>query len=99
MNSFITSHQKSIKSAIAASTVIAEYQATKAIEKALREMRSELDFELQRLTEMRRRNSYIRQQEIDFIADQKQQLTKLIQRAAPRLDAVRLIIVRQGISE
>jgi len=96
---FVTSHQKSIQSAMAASTAIARDRAAKVIEEALREMRKELDFELHRLTGLRRHNRYIRQQETDFIAEQKRQLTKLIQRAVPRLDAVRLIVVRQRVSE
>ena len=91
---FVSGQQNAIKSAIAASTAVAAQRASSSIEKALQNMRATLDFEQQRLTELRRRNRYIRQQEIDFIAAQKRQLTDIIRQAATRLDAVRLIVVR-----
>jgi ATP-dependent helicase HepA len=59
---------------------------------ALTKMQDELNGEYHRLTALKLVNPAIRQQEIDFIAQQKSDLQKAIQQASLRLEALRLVI-------
>ncbi len=95
MKTFIKNNQSNIKAAIAASASVAEKQAKESIEGALKKAQGMLDYEFRRLTELRRRNAFIRQDEIDFVAEQNKLLTGLIESAGARLDAVRVILTRQ----
>ncbi|MBD3316343.1 MAG: RNA polymerase-associated protein RapA [Chitinivibrionales bacterium] len=67
--------------------------ATKgAIEKALAEVRRSVGGELRRLVALRKNNPAIPQEEIDAAGERLEILEKVVAGAAPRLDAVRLIL-------
>jgi ATP-dependent helicase HepA len=60
---------------------------------ALTKMQRALQSEQQRLRALKLVNPLIRQQEIDFLANQQQQLSDLIGKARLKLDAIRVIVV------
>lgn len=64
-------------------------------DKALKAMQAELEAEQQRLQALAKVNPTIRQQEVDFLAQRRTQLTDSIQSAELRLDAVRVSIVTE----
>lgn len=94
MKSFISNNEQKIKACITASIALAEQQSSDVRQQALIKMKKSLNYEFQRLTELRRRNAFIRQDEIAFISQQRQQLEERIQSARTRLDGIRLILVR-----
>lgn len=55
-------------------------------------MHHELDEEINRLKELKQVNPAIRDDEIDFLEEQKQQLTNIIEQAEPVLDSVRVLV-------
>ncbi|MFW8591619.1 RNA polymerase-associated protein RapA [Glaciecola sp. 2405UD65-10] len=55
-------------------------------------MQYELDEEIERLTELREHNPSIRQEEIDYLHAQREQLTQVIEQAEPILDSVRVVV-------
>jgi ATP-dependent helicase HepA len=59
-------------------------------------MQKSLDDEIQRLQDLQKRNPAIRQEEIDHLVTQKQQLTVLIENAELHLEAVRLVLNHSG---
>ncbi len=59
---------------------------------ALINMQYELDEEISRLSELKLVNPSIRQDEIDFLINQKQKLTSIIEHAEPILDSVRVVV-------
>tara|TARA_R110002126_G_scaffold75469_34_gene188495 strand:- start:7191 stop:10100 length:2910 start_codon:yes stop_codon:yes gene_type:complete len=60
---------------------------------ALTKMQNSLQSEQQRLTALQQINPLIRQQEIEILSSQQQQLTELIGKARLKLDAIRIIVV------
>lgn len=60
---------------------------------ALDKMQQALHAEQTRLLDLQQINPLIRQQEIDMLANQQQQLTEYISKARLKLDAVRIIVV------
>ena len=56
-------------------------------------MQNSLQSEQQRLTALQQINPLIRQQEIEILSSQQQQLTELIGKARLKLDAIRIIVV------
>jgi len=59
---------------------------------ALINMQYELDEEITRLNELKLANPSIRQEEIDYIQQQRQSLTDIISKAEPILDSVRVLV-------
>lgn len=59
---------------------------------ALINMQYELDDEIVRLNELMQVNPSIRQEEVDFLVEQKTQLTTIITHAEPILDSVRVLV-------
>ena len=71
----------------------AKNKTTVIRDKARQQMQSALTEELQRLIALARVNPNVRQEEIDFIEHQQQELTHVINHAQLKFEAVRLIVV------
>ncbi len=71
----------------------AQQQVSAILDKALTEMKTKLEQELQRLTALKAINPSVRQEEIDFIKVQQQELSDYINKAQLKFEAVRMIVV------
>lgn len=78
---------------IAAANTIAESQLDAIVLTARQQATQVLNERLHRLTVLRKHNPSVRQDEIDALADQQQQLALYISKARLKLDAIRLIVV------
>ena len=88
---------KALKSQIAPLVTKAELHGGQQIsaiqEKALRSMQNKLGQEQQRLTALKAINPSVRQEEIDFLAHQQDELSHYIDKAQLTFEAVRMIVV------
>jgi ATP-dependent helicase HepA len=88
---------KALKSQITPLVVKAEGHGAQQIsaiqEKALKSMHSKLGQEQQRLTALKEINPSVRQDEIDFLTHQQDELTHYIDKAQLTFEAVRMIVV------
>lgn len=88
---------KALKSQIAPLVTKAEFHGGQQIaaiqEKALRSMQNKLGQEQQRLTALKAINPSVRQEEIDFLAHQQDELSHYIDKAQLTFEAVRMIVV------
>jgi len=88
---------KALKSQIAPLVTKAEHHGEQQIlaiqNKALKSMQSKLGQEQQRLTALKAINPSVRQEEIDFLAHQQDELTHYIDKAQLTFEAVRMIVV------
>lgn len=90
---------KALKTAVPplvdAALTIAEAQIADITNNALAQLEQNLTAEHQRLTALAAINPSVRQEEIDFIDTQKTLLSKLINKAQLKFEAVRLVVVSQ----
>lgn len=90
---------KALKTAVPplvdAALTIAEAQIAEITNNALAQLEQNLTAEHQRLTALAAINPSVRQEEIDFIDTQKTLLSKLINKAQLKFEAVRLVVVSQ----
>ena len=88
---------KALKSQIAPLVTKAEFHGGQQIaaiqEKALKSMQNKLGQEQQRLTALKAINPSVRQEEIDFLAHQQDELSHYIDKAQLTFEAVRMIVV------
>jgi ATP-dependent helicase HepA len=91
-NQLITALATPIASTIEAALAVASDELSNVKKAALANMEYELDEEINRLTELKRSNPSIRQEEIDFIVAQRKQLVSIIHDAEPILDSVRVVV-------
>jgi len=88
---------KALKSQIGPLVGKAEIHAGEHIvaiqEKSLMAMQNKLDLEQQRLTALKAINPSVRQEEIDFISQQRDELTHYIDKAQLTFEAIRMIVV------
>jgi ATP-dependent helicase HepA len=88
---------KALKSQIAPLVSKAEAHGEKQIvaiqEKSLAAMQNKLSLEQQRLTALKAINPSVRQEEIDFISQQQDELTHYIDKAQLTFEAIRMIVV------
>ncbi|WP_019027253.1 RNA polymerase-associated protein RapA [Colwellia piezophila] len=88
---------KALKSQIAPLVTKAEAHAEKSIvaiqEKSLAAMQNKLSAEQQRLTALKAINPSVRQEEIDFISQQQDELSHYIDKAQLTFEAIRMIVV------
>jgi ATP-dependent helicase HepA len=78
---------------IAQATTMAESQLESIIQHAQQHAEQSLSAQQQRLIALRRFNPSVRQDEIDSLTEQQQQLALYISKARLKLDAIRLIVV------
>jgi len=71
----------------------AQAQVPALIEQASQTMNAQIGARIERLTALQRLNPSVRQDEIDHLQQQRQQLTEYIQKARLKLDALRVIVV------
>ncbi|OFA32650.1 RNA polymerase-binding ATPase [Glaciecola punicea] len=91
-NQLITALATPIAQTITAALKVASAELANVKKAALINMEYELGEEINRLSELKINNPSIRQEEIDFLVKQKQQLLKTIQDAEPILDSVRVVV-------
>jgi len=88
---------KALKSQITPLVAKAEIHGTQQIvaiqEKSLTAMQNKLSSEQQRLTALKAINPSVRQEEIDFISQQQDELTHYIDKAQLTFEAIRMIVV------
>ncbi|KGJ94256.1 RNA polymerase-associated protein RapA [Colwellia psychrerythraea] len=88
---------KALKSQITPLVAKAEAHGTQHIvaiqEKSLTAMQNKLSSEQQRLTALKAINPSVRQEEIDFISQQQEELTHYIDKAQLTFEAIRMIVV------
>ncbi|MDR6982082.1 ATP-dependent helicase HepA [Rheinheimera pacifica] len=85
--------QSLIHPLIANASAMAEQQLADIMQAAQQSAEQALNEQQQRLTALRKYNPSVRQDEIDALAAQQQQLTQYISKARLKLDAIRLIVV------
>ncbi|GAB58884.1 RNA polymerase-associated protein RapA [Rheinheimera nanhaiensis] len=85
--------QQLVHPLLAKATEIATTQMANVISSAQQSVSQTLGAQQQRLTALRQLNPSVRQDEIDALAKQQQQLTDYISKARLKLDAIRLIVV------
>lgn len=68
-------------------------QLASIVEQAQQQMQQALTADIERLEALREVNPLVRQEEIDHLTAQRQQLAEYLQKARLKLDAIRLIIV------
>ena len=88
----ITALSEPISATIEAALKEAQTELANLKKAAQINMQYELDEEISRLTELQKHNPAIRNEEIDFLVKQKQQLTHVIENADPILDSVRVVV-------
>jgi ATP-dependent helicase HepA len=91
-NQLLTALAKPISDTIKVALELASNELANVKNAALINMEYELDEEISRLTDLKVSNPSIRQEEIDFLVSQKEQLCRTIQDAEPILDSVRVVV-------
>ncbi|MFV2058374.1 MAG: RNA polymerase-associated protein RapA, partial [Thiohalomonadales bacterium] len=91
-NKIVRSHAQEIRDMVVACDRIALEQTPEVLEQAHKPALLSLQNEITRLQELQELNSNIRQEEIDFFATQQDNVLAALANAAPRLDAVRIIV-------
>lgn len=89
----IDSQAAGLKTMIAAAEASAGAGLKRAKSLAMHKMTDQLHSELHRLTELRKVNANVRQEEIEFLQSTRRGLMEAIDRAALRQDAIRVIVV------
>ena len=74
----------------------ADSEATALVESARQTMQQKLDSELKRLQDLQAVNPNIREEELNFLREQRSQLHSAMDRYRVELDAIRLIVVSHG---
>jgi ATP-dependent helicase HepA len=88
----IRSQGQQIRELVFASDQLAQQQAPAIIDQAHKHAGAALNKEVNRLKALQLVNPNIRHEEIEFFESQLQALTKILEAATPRLDAVRVIV-------
>ena len=88
--------QSQISAQIPEGFKVAEQELDTLKANALEAMTTSLDEQLNRLTALKQVNGNIRDEELQFIIEQKQQLSEFIDKAEIKLDAIRIIVVTHG---
>ncbi|MDF3128894.1 SNF2-related protein [Kiritimatiellaeota bacterium B1221] len=70
----------------------AQVKSQKIISRALESLTEKMDAEIQRLEDLKNINDHVRDEEVQQLRQQKQDLTEALEKAAPRLDGLRLIL-------
>ncbi|MDT0595418.1 RNA polymerase-associated protein RapA [Glaciecola petra] len=81
-----------ISKTIEAALALAQEDLNRVKDASLINMQYELDEEIDRLSTLKQLNPSIRQEEIDYLNEQKAQLFEIIKAAEPQLDSVRVVI-------
>ena len=84
--------QQPLTLSIEKSRKLAHQEANQKLHDALESMHATLNGEIQRLSDLQKRNPAVRDSEIQFIEDQRDALDKVIQTADVQLDALRIVI-------
>lgn len=91
-NQLVTALAKPISATIEAALEVAQHELNNVKKAALINMQYELDEEIERLSELRENNPSIRQEEIDYLHQQREQLSVVIEQAESILDSVRVVV-------
>jgi len=91
-NKIVRSHAQEIRDMVVVCDQLALQQAPHKLKQAHKQSLQSLHNEMIRLQELQQLNSNIRQEEIDFFKNQLESLISALANAAPRLDAVRIIV-------
>jgi len=91
-NQIIETKKTVLKNMLERSNERAQNQTPKLIDLAIKNAKQVLNNEINRLTELRKVNPNVRQQEIEYFENQLSVLLKSVQSTKVRLDAVRVII-------
>lgn len=91
-NQLITALAQPISATIEKALEHAQRELEKVKQVSMINMQFELGAEIERLIELREQNPSIRQEEIDYLQDQKVQLSHYIEAAEPYLDSVRIVV-------
>jgi len=92
-NQIVRAYKEIMKNMLDASKTIAEQQAPAILNNAHDKTRQLLAKEIERLQALQRVNPNVRDEEIQFFKDQWQALNDILDNAALRLDALRVIVV------
>lgn len=88
----LTALAEQIASGIETAIAIGKQRLEKHQDASLINMQYELDSEIERLAALQQNNPSIRDEELDFIRQQKLALTQAISTAEPALDSVRIVV-------
>jgi ATP-dependent helicase HepA len=91
-NQLITALARPIAETIDAALNAAKDDLENVKKAALINMNYELDEEIARLSELREHNPSIREEEVDYLLNQKTRLNDIIENAEPNLDSVRVVV-------
>jgi len=92
LRQIIDSQQDSLRKIIEHAEELATQQLPQIIDRHTAQMQKQLGNEIQRLRELQRVNPNVRDEEIAFLENQRNQLNEHMQQTSLRLDALRLII-------
>ena len=92
-NQIVRAYKDIMKNMLDASKTIAEQQAPSILEEAHDKTRQMLKKEIQRLQSLQQINPNVRDEEIQFFQNQWDALNEILDNAALRLDALRVIVV------
>ena len=92
ISQLIHNHQESLQSMFACAETSASHDCNKQIKIRTNEMTTEFNHEIQRLTSLQKENPNIRDDEINTLINQKDDLIASMNKAYARLDSSRLII-------
>ena len=79
---------------VSTAQMFAEEKQSQFIQKGLKGMEQNLTFEIDRLTALKDVNPDVRQEEIDLLLNHRETLTQIIGKARLRLDALRVVILK-----
>lgn len=88
----ITALQTQINEGISAALLLANTTLEEIKQSALSEIKAKLGGEIERLSTLQKSNPAIRDEEIAYIAEQKEQLEQIVATAEPSLDSVRVVV-------
>ena len=91
-NQLITALAQPIAETIDAALNAAKDDLENVKKAALINMNYEFDEEIARLSELREHNPSIREEEVDYLLNQKTRLNDIIENAEPNLDSVRVVV-------
>jgi len=88
----IAALQTQINEGISAALLLANTTLEEIKQNALSDIKAKLGGEIERLSTLQKSNPAIRDEEIAYIAEQKEQLEQIVATAEPSLDSVRVVV-------
>ncbi len=86
-------YKEQLREMVRRGEALAQRRVPELLEQARQRSRAMLEGEIERLEALRRVNPNVRQEEIDFLRSQWQEVDRLMASASLRLDAVRVVII------